>query len=170
MPIVGRLGPLTSRSPSSSSVRDASAAGFEAGIETALRALLVSPGFLFRTERDPAESTGRPYIVSQHELASRLSFFLWSSIPDDELLRMAQNGGLRDESALEQQVLRMLRDSRSQALVDSFAGQWLYLRNLSSAVPDRRLFADFDDNLRKAFPARDRVALRDDPSRGSQYR
>ncbi len=125
--------------------------GFEAGIETALRALLVSPGFLFRTERDPAESTGRPYIVSQHELASRLSFFLWSSIPNDELLRMAQNGGLRDESALEQQVLRMLRDSRSQALVDSFAGQWLYLRNLSSAVPDRRLFADFDDNLRKAF-------------------
>ena len=126
-------------------------AGFEGGIETALRALLVSPEFLFRTERDPADGTGRPYTVSQHELASRLSFFLWSSIPDDELLRVAEDGGLRDENSLERQVRRMLRDSRSQALVDSFAGQWLYLRNVDSVVPDRRLFADFDDNLRKAF-------------------
>ena len=125
--------------------------GFEDGIETALRALLVSPEFLFRAERDPTDGKGRPYAVSQLELASRLSFFLWSSIPDEELLRLAEVGDLGDEDSLERQVRRMLLDSRSRALVESFAGQWLYLRNLDSVTPDRRLFPDFDDNLRKAF-------------------
>ncbi len=125
--------------------------GFETGIETALRALLASPRFLFRTERDPAGNGGRPYRISPYELASRLSFFLWSSIPDDELLQAADADGLRDEGALERQVRRMLRDARSQALVDNFAGQWLQLRNLDSLTPDRRLFADFDDNLRKSL-------------------
>ena len=125
--------------------------GFEAGIETALRALLVSPEFLLRGERDKVDGTGRPYRVSQLELASRLSFFLWSSIPDEELLAAAERGALDDQGSLERQVLRMLRDSRSQALVESFAGQWLYLRNLASLTPDRRLFPDFDENLRRAF-------------------
>ncbi|MDE0124812.1 MAG: DUF1592 domain-containing protein [Bryobacterales bacterium] len=125
--------------------------GFEAGIETALRALLVSPEFLFRGERDRGDGTGRPYRVSQFELASRLSFFLWSSIPDEELLGAAERGVLDDEDSLEHQIRRMLSDARSQALVQSFAGQWLYLRNLDSLTPDRRLFPDFDDNLRKAF-------------------
>ena len=125
--------------------------GFETGIETALRALLASPRFLFRTERDPAGSTGRPYRISPYELASRLSFFLWSSIPDDELLQAADADRLRDEGALERQVRRMLRDARAQALVDNFAGQWLRLRNLDALTPDRRLFADFDDNLRKSL-------------------
>ena len=125
--------------------------GFEAGIETALRALLVSPEFLLRGERDEVDGTGRPYRVSQFELASRLSFFLWSSIPDEELLGAAERGVLDDQESLERQVRRMLRDSRSQALVESFAGQWLHLRNLASLTPDRRLFPDFDENLRKAF-------------------
>ena len=125
--------------------------GFEAGIETALRALLVSPEFLLRAERDKVDGTGRPYTVSQVELASRLSFFLWSSIPDEELLAAAERGVLDDRDSLERQVRRMLRDSRSQALVESFAGQWLYLRNLASLTPDRRLFPDFDENLRRAF-------------------
>ncbi len=125
--------------------------GFEAGIEAALRALLMSPQFLFRAERDPVAPGRRPYGVSQYELASRLSFFLWSSIPDEELLRAAEQGDLEDEGLLEQQVRRMLRDTRSQALVDNFAGQWLHLRNLDSLTPDRRLFPDFDDNLRQSF-------------------
>ena len=85
------------------------------------------------------------------ELASRLSFFLWSSIPDDELLDVAIQGKLRDPAVLEQQVRRMMADSRSQSLVNNFAGQWLYLRNLAAAVPDARLFPDFDDNLRQAL-------------------
>ena len=126
-------------------------AGFEGGIETALRALLLSPEFLFRAERDRADGTGQPYRVSQFELASRLSFFLWSSIPDEELLLAAERGELGDEDSLERHVRRMLRDSRARALVESFAGQWLYLRNLDSLTPDRRLFPDFDENLRKAF-------------------
>src|SRR6185295_15157756 len=88
---------------------------------------------------------------SDLELASRLSFFLWSSIPDDELLDLAIAGKLRDAKILDTQVRRMMADSRSSALVDSFAAQWLYLRNLDAAIPDPRLFVDFDDNLRTAF-------------------
>jgi hypothetical protein len=152
--------------------------GFEIGIETALRKILIAPEFLFRVEQEPSSAVrsaassqertasasalgatadkteGKPasiYRVSDVELASRLSFFLWSSIPDDELLDLAARGKLRDASVLEQQVRRMLADSRSASLVDNFGGQWLYLRNLAAIVPDGRMFPMFDDNLRQAF-------------------
>jgi hypothetical protein len=133
--------------------RDARAdGGFEAGIEMGLRAVLVSPEFLFRVEQDPSGiAPGTAYRVSDLELASRLSFFLWSSIPDDELLDAAALGRLKTPAVLEQQARRMLADTRSTALVTNFADQWLYLRNLASTNPDMRLFADFDDNLRQAF-------------------
>jgi hypothetical protein len=125
---------------------------FDAGIEMALRAILTSPEFLIRVERDPANAApGRPYRISDLELASRLSFFLWSSIPDDELLDLAERGKLHDAVVLEQQVRRMLADLRSESLVTSFADQWLYLRNLAAVGPDPRLFPDFDDNLRQAM-------------------
>ncbi|HWB97479.1 MAG TPA: DUF1592 domain-containing protein [Bryobacteraceae bacterium] len=126
--------------------------GFEAGIEMALRSVLVSPEFLFRIEQDPSGiAPHSAYRISDLELASRLSFFLWSSIPDDPLLDAAASGRLSRPAVLEQQVRRMLADPRSQALVDNFAQQWLYLRNLDSITPDMRLFPDFDDNLRQAF-------------------
>jgi len=126
--------------------------GFEAGIESALSSVLVSPEFLFRVENDPPNvAPNTAYRISDLELASRLSFFLWSSIPDDELLNSATTGKLRTPAGLEQQVRRMLADSRSRSLVNNFAEQWLYLRNLSSTTPDMRLFPDFDDNLRQAF-------------------
>jgi hypothetical protein len=126
--------------------------GFENGIEMGLRAILVSPEFLFRVEQDPAGvAPHTAYRISDLELASRLSFFLWSSIPDDELLDAAARGKLRTPAVLEQQVRRMLADSRSRALVNNFAEQWLYLRNLDSTSPDMRIFPDFDDNLRQAF-------------------
>jgi len=125
---------------------------FEAGIERALEAILVSPKFLFRVERDPANvAPGTAYRVSDLELASRLSFFLWSSIPDDQLLDLAQRGKLNDSEVLEQQTRRMLADARAKALVDNFAGQWLYVRNVRSASPDLGEFPDFDDNLRDAL-------------------
>jgi hypothetical protein len=125
---------------------------FDAGIEMALSAVLVSPQFLFRVEQDPAGlPANTPYRVSDLELASRLSFFLWSSIPDDTLLKAAETGTLHQPAVLERQVRRMLADTRSRALVDNFAEQWLHLRNLDSITPDMRLFPDFDDNLRQAF-------------------
>src|SRR5207253_1829147 len=126
--------------------------GFEVGIELALRALLTSPQFLFRIERDPTDiPAGAAYRVSDLNLASRLSFFLWNSIPDDDLLDAAVRGQLREPAELNRQVRRMLADARSAALVESFAEQWLYLRNLASVTPDVRLFPDFDDNLRQAM-------------------
>jgi hypothetical protein len=126
--------------------------GFEGGIEMGLRAVLVSPEFLFRVEQDPkGVAPHTPYRVGDLELASRLSFFLWSSVPDDELLNAAASGKLRERARLEQQVRRMLADRRSEALVNNFADQWLYLRNLDSIKPDMRIFPDFDDNLRQAF-------------------
>ena len=126
--------------------------GFDAGIEMGLSSVLVNPEFIFRVEQDPQGlSPGSPYRVSHLEAASRLSFFLWSSIPDDELLEAAISGRLRTPKAYEGQVRRMLADDRSRALVSNFAEQWLYLRNLASVSPDMRLFADFDDNLRRAF-------------------
>jgi hypothetical protein len=131
---------------------DNRAEGFEAGIEMALRAVLMNPEFLFRVEQDPSGiAPGTAYRVSDIELASRLSFFLWSSIPDDELLNTAIAGKLRTPAVLEQQVRRMLADTRSTTMVTNFAEQWLYLRNLASATPDMRLFPDFDDNLRQAL-------------------
>jgi len=127
-------------------------ASFDNGIELALRALLVSPQFLFRIERDPAGIPAHtPYRLSDLELASRLSFFLWSSIPDDPLLDAAIRGTLKQPRVLERHVRRMLADPRSEALVTSFAAQWLHLRNLTASKPDPRLFPDFDDNLRRAF-------------------
>jgi hypothetical protein len=112
----------------------------------------VNPEFIFRVESDPPNvAPNTAYRISDLELASRLSFFLWSSIPDDELLDAAVSGKLKSPAGLEQQVRRMLSDPRSRALVNNFAEQWLYLRNLASTTPDMRLFPDFDDNLRQAF-------------------
>ena len=129
-----------------------SSQGFEAGIGMALRAILVSPEFLFRIERDPAGvAPDTAYRVSDLELASRLSFFLWSSIPDDQLLDLAATGKLKDPVLLEEQVRRMLGNSRSQAMVDNFAGQWLYLRNMRLVTPEQSVFPTFDENLRHAF-------------------
>ena len=126
--------------------------GFEAGIERALAAILVSPKFLFRVERDPKGiEPGRAYPIDAFELASRLSFFLWSSVPDDDLLAAAAGGALDTEDGRARQVRRMLADPRSRSLVDNFAAQWLHLRNLDSIRPDMRRFPDFDDNLRQAF-------------------
>jgi hypothetical protein len=125
---------------------------FENGVEMALRAMLVSPDFLFRIERDPAGlAAGSVYRVNDFELASRLSFFLWSSIPDDELLNVAQQGKLHEPAVLSHQVSRMLDDDRSKSLVSNFAGQWLYLRNLAQVKPDPDDFPEFDFNLRQAF-------------------
>ena len=126
--------------------------GFEAGIEWALQRILVSPEFLFRIEQDPESvEPGTAYPISDLELASRLSFFLWSSIPDDPLLDVAANGQLKDSAVLEAQVRRMLADSRSKALVSNFAGQWLYLRNMATVAPDLGEFPEFDENLREAL-------------------
>ena len=128
------------------------AGGFEAGIQRALESILVDPEFLFRVERDPVDTRpGTIHPVSDLELAARLSFFLWSSIPDDELLDVAARGDLRDPDVLRRQVQRMLADSRAQALVDGFALQWLALRTLSRVVPTPELFPEWDDNLREAF-------------------
>jgi len=125
---------------------------FDAGIEMALSAVLVNPQFLFRIEPDPpGVAANSAYRVPDIQLASRLSFFLWSSIPDDELLGLAERGELSKPEVLKQQALRMLAEPRSRSLVSNFAGQWLHLRNLESINPDLRLFPDFDDNLRQAF-------------------
>jgi len=125
---------------------------FDMGIEAAIQRILASPEFIFRFEPDPANAASdRPYRISDLELASRLSFFLWSSIPDDQLLNMASQGKLRDPVVLEQQVRRMLADQRAETLVTNFADQWLYLRNLKNTQPDFQTFPDFDDNLRQAM-------------------
>jgi len=125
---------------------------FDTGIQTALQRILASPKFSFRVERDPAGAVpGQMYRISDLELASRLSFFLWSSIPDDQLLRVAAQNTLHTPAVLTQQVRRMLADEKAEALVSNFAGQWLYLRNLKSLQPNSLEFPDFDDNLRQAF-------------------
>ena len=126
--------------------------GFEAGIELALRRLLVSPEFLFRVVRDPSHvEPGSNYRLTDLELASRLSFFLWSSIPDAELLDAAVAGRLHEPEVLEAQVRRMLADERASSLVENFAGQWLYLRNIPALVPDENRFPDFGEGLRRAM-------------------
>ena len=128
------------------------AEGFESAIEFAVASVLANPNFLFRTENDaPASNQNNAYAIDDFELASRLSFFLWSSIPDDELLDLAEQGKLQSTDVLEQQVKRMLLDERSESLVNNFASQWLYLRNLDATTPNVRSFPDFDDNLRQAF-------------------
>jgi Protein of unknown function (DUF1592)/Protein of unknown function (DUF1588)/Protein of unknown function (DUF1587)/Protein of unknown function (DUF1585)/Protein of unknown function (DUF1595)/Planctomycete cytochrome C len=128
------------------------AGGFDAGIEAALQRLLVSPSFLIRTEFTPANAPGDGvYRINDVDLASRLSFFLWSSIPDDELLDLANKGTLHEPAVLERQARRMLADPRSQAFTTNFAGQWLSLRRLKEIVPDSYLFPDYGDTLARAF-------------------
>jgi len=132
--------------------REAGSEPFDERIQRAVRRLLVGPEFLMRVERDPRNVVkGSSYRISDLELASRLSFFLWSSIPDDELLTAAERGRLRDPAALAAQVRRMLADRRAEAFVANFAGQWLFLRNLQATVPVQNKFPDFDDALRQAF-------------------
>jgi hypothetical protein len=143
--------------------------GFEAGIRAALERLLVDPQFLFRIERDARPAGGQnAHRLTDYDIASRLSFFLWSSIPDDELLSAAARGQLKDPSVLRTQAQRMLADSRSIALVRNFAAQWLYLRNVQAAAPDVNAFPAFDDNLRQAFQRETELfvasQLRDDQS------
>lgn len=126
--------------------------GFEAGIEEALSAILVSPQFLFHIEQDPPGIPPKTaYNISDLQLASRLSFFLWSSIPDDELLEIATRGELSKPKVLAKQTRRMLADPRAHSMASNFADQWLYLRNIDSLTPDARLFPDFDENLRQAM-------------------
>jgi len=125
---------------------------FDSGIDLALRRVLASPKFIFRTERDPAGlAAGAAYRLSDVDLASRLSFFLWSSIPDDELLDAASRGTLNRPATVDRQVRRMLADQRSGSLIDNFLGQWLQLRNLKTKQPNSHEFPDFDDNLRQAL-------------------
>jgi hypothetical protein len=125
---------------------------FDSGIQLALRRLLASPAFVFRIEQDPPDvEPGTAFPVSDVELASRLSFFLWSGPPDDALLELAIAGRLGEPRVLEEQVRRMLRDPRAKALAENFAGQWLHLRNLETIKPNTDFFPDFDDNLRQAF-------------------
>src|SRR4029453_13229241 len=126
--------------------------GFGAGGGRAPRKILVAPEFLFRTEVDPpGAAPGTVYKISDGELASRLSFFLWSSIPDDQLLAVAESGRLSDPSVLQAQVKRMLADRRSQALVKNFARQWAFLRNVARMSADTTTFPNFDENLRQAL-------------------
>ena len=126
--------------------------GFETGIERAVRALLVSPDFLFRVVSDPPGAVpGEPYRLSDVALASRISFFLWSSLPDDELLEAAAEGALQDPGEIERQVRRMLADPRAEALARNFAGQWLRLRNISGALPSDVIFPNFGESLRQDF-------------------
>ncbi|HUK34271.1 MAG TPA: DUF1592 domain-containing protein, partial [Vicinamibacterales bacterium] len=125
---------------------------FDTGVEESLAFVLASPKFLFRAEPDPPQiAAGSTYVVPDLELASRLSFFLWSTVPDDELLDVAAAGTLHQPATLERQVRRMLADSKATALVDNFAAQWLFLRNLQSFIPDSDEFPNWDDNLRQAL-------------------
>ena len=159
--IIGRLGRRAFRRPLAAADLDMLLGFFHAGridgdfdtgIEMALRRVLMSPDFLFRRERDPdGVAPDAPYLISELELASRLSFFLWSSIPDEQLLGLAERGELRRPGVLEAQVARMLVDPRARTLVDNFGGQWLYLRNMALVSPDPYAFADFDANLRGAM-------------------
>ncbi|MGH7555252.1 MAG: DUF1592 domain-containing protein, partial [Longimicrobiales bacterium] len=124
---------------------------FDTGIQLALRRILASPTFVFRVEEDGGFKPGTPHRVSDLELASRLSFFLWSSIPDEALLDLATRGQLGQPAVLEREVRRMLADQRSDALVRNFTGQWLQVRNLKTIAPNHDEFPDFDDTLREAF-------------------
>jgi mono/diheme cytochrome c family protein len=126
--------------------------GFDIGVEYVVTRILASPEFLFRFERDPATAKPDvPYRISDLELASRLAFFLWSSIPDEQLLTLANQGKLKDPAVLDQQVRRMMSDPRADALITNFVGQWLYLRNLKDIHPDQNQFPDFDEDLRIAM-------------------
>ena len=126
--------------------------GFEGGIEASLQRILTDPQFIYRGEREPVGAVaGKPYRITDLELASRLSFFLWSSIPDDQLIDIAAAGRLREPAVLEQQVKRMLADPKSEALIQNFTGQWLSVRSLKTYEPVVNMFPDYDDNLRAAY-------------------
>jgi hypothetical protein len=163
--------PVQSREvdPLMATYRDARRGGrdFDAGIRAAVERFLVEFDFLYRSEIDPPSVSG-PYRLNDFALASRLSFFLWSSIPDEELLQLAEKGRLRDAAVFDAQVRRMLQDSRAKALVSSFGAQWLYLRNLRIVSPDLFEFPDWDDNLRLAMARETELfldsQLRDDRS------
>ena len=135
--------------------------GYEKGMALAMRAVLLSPHFVFRVELDPAPTSLEPHPLTQHELASRLSYFLWSSMPDDTLLGVADGGRLSDPVELRAQVERMLADPKAQALIDNFAGQWLYLRSLDGIQPDPGLYPDFDDELRASMRAETEALFRE---------
>ena len=134
---------------------------FETGIQAALKRVLIDPEFLVRVENDPVDvPPATAYRISDLDLASRLSFFLWSSIPDDELLDLAIRGELSDPSVLQQQVQRMVADDRAGALLSNFFGQWLWVRNMENVAPNPKVFPDFDDNLREAFQRETELFLR----------
>jgi hypothetical protein len=142
--------------------RAAEQGGFERGLELAVQRLLVSPEFLFRIERDPnGTAPGTDYRLDDFALASRLSFFLWSSVPDEALLTAAQRGTLKDPKVLASQVRRMISDSKSQAFVSNFTGQWLYLRNVPRATIDTASFPDFESGLRRAYATETQMFFRD---------
>jgi hypothetical protein len=127
-------------------------ASYEQGIELIVQALLISPNFLFRIEIDGDEDDiSQTRLLTDYELATRLSYFLWSTMPDDELMALADAGRLRDEAVLAEQIERMLQDAKANALVENFAGQWLQLRQLTKATPDPGQYADFDESLREAM-------------------
>jgi hypothetical protein len=142
-------------------------AGLDAGddVESAMRAMLgsmlVSPHFLFRVELDPDPSSTAPHPLSDYELASRLSYFLWSSMPDDTLFEVADSGMLQDDATLAAQVQRMLDDEKASALLDNFAGQWLFIRALDDHTPDYATFPDFDDALRAAMRTETELFVRE---------
>src|SRR5262249_34661366 len=126
--------------------------GFDAGIRRGIERILAAPSFLFRIEREPSGwAAGTAYRLSDLELASRLSFFLWSSMPDDALRDTAVRGEVSDPATLEHHVRRMIRDPRSNALVDNFASRWLELSKIAGVVPDTELYPEFDENLRHAM-------------------
>ena len=136
--------------------------GFDAGIRFAMERVLIAPDFLFRIEQDAsAAAPGTTYAISATELASRLSFFLWSSLPDDELLDLVERNALRESGVLEQQVRRMMADPRADAFIKNFVGQWLYLRNLNGIYPNPAGFPEFDENLRVAFQQETELFIED---------
>ncbi len=146
------------------------AGDFEDGIERGLEFILAHPEFVFRTETGPANvQPGQAYRVSDLELASRLAYFLWSAGPDDELMRLASQGKLRNPGVLEQQTRRMLADPRTHQLVKNFAGQWLQLRVMQSSTPEGIDYPDFDDNLRQALPHRGGDVFREHRAGGPQH-
>lgn len=159
--ILGRLSHLAYRRPVTASEKESlmrlyrkgnEHSGFEGGVELALQSILAGPEFLFRVEQDPPNAVaGKAYPVSDIELASRLSFFLWSSIPDEQLLKVAEAGQLRDHEVLRKEVDRMIADRRFQAMLDNFGGQWLAVRRVDVAAPQAEIFPQFDGELRVAM-------------------
>jgi hypothetical protein len=132
---------------------------FDAGIQRGLERILAAPSFLFRVEREPRPAPAAAYRLDDLDLASRLSFFLWGSVPDDDLLNAAIRGTLKDPASLARQVRRLLGDRRSKALVNNFATRWLELSKMSGAVPDTELYAEFDENLRDAMEQETRLFI-----------